>query len=744
MGHHDVFISYSREDRAKVERIANALAERGLHVWWDPKIKTGAGFRQEISEALTSTRSVIVIWSRHSVASRFVADEADEGAARDILFPALIDNVDIPLGFRQIQTADLTHWRGNLNDNAFKAFIDAVADGAHAGAGAPDRRPAPEPAPQPESEAPQPAPKPEEAKPAPQTKPKPKPKSKTKPARQPQSKISKKASRYTTTGSKRRLALFGQSVFMALLIAAAFGALAYASDFVFAAYRPIFIGAMAVLAFLSRYGTLEADRAAGAASLALLPRSYIALVLFSLITISPIILEGRIYAAALEGVQVKGIEGADINAVTFDASGRHVVTASDDNTIKLWDAATGVERAEFTGHKASCTDEEKKCWIWGADFSPSGDRAVSASRDHTAIVWDTGNAAAVTTLTGHRASVYDAAWSPDGAAVATASGDHTVIIWNPETGDQMRSLSIHIDNVNAVDFHPDGEILAAASADGTVSLWNWRSGVRLVSLSIGGPGNDVKFSHDGSMFAAAANNGVVRVWRTSDNNLVASLDHGAGRAFAVAFAEGDTLLATSGIDPVIRVWDIATQSLVRELEGHKDGVRGLDTTNDGALIVSGSRDNTARIWNASNGDNRITMGHINSAIDLPMAIDTPPAFVSSQAPVPFNFAKNPSHGGYLLAKGFIIAFALLTLALILKGFFWIVGLRPVARIAVVGSLFLVAAYAGLLMASTLPAEALALWLTIAFVPATVLALLRWAWRALILRNLNRRTRRPST
>lgn len=729
MGHHDVFISYSREDRAKVEKIANALTERGLHVWWDPKIKTGAGFRQEISEALTSTRSVIVIWSRHSVASRFVADEADEGAARNILFPALIDNVDIPLGFRQIQTADLTHWRGNLNDNAFKAFVEAVGDGAKSHHGAPDRQPEPAPAPQPESPAPEtdkpePAPKPAAKKPKP-------------------SPIQKRASRYTTTGSKRRFALFGQSVLMAVLIAGAFGALAYASDFVFAAYRPFFIGAMGVLAFLSRYGTLEADRAAGAASLALLPRSYIALILFSLIAIAPVILEGRIYAAALEGVQVKGIEGADINNVALDKSGTRLLTTSDDNTLKLWDTTTGVERSELTAHDDDCVHEENKCWVWGADFSPDGTRAVSASRDRTAIIWRTDGGIPLMKLTGHRASVYDVAWSPDGSAIATASSDNTIIIWNPETAEAVSTLSIHNDDVEAIDFHPDGDILAAASEDGTVSLWNWRTGARLVSLAIGGEGNDVKFSGDGSMFAAAANNGVVRIWRTEDRNLLKSLNHGADRAFAVAFADNDKVLATSGIDPVIRVWNIETGDLMRELEGHKDGVRGLDSTSDGVWIVSGSRDNTARVWRASTGENRVTMGHINSAIDLPMAIDTPPAFVTSQAPVPVNFLKDKQAGLYLLGKGFVIAFALLLTALLLKGFFWVIGLRPVARIMVVGVLFAVASYAGLLMASALPAEALALWLTIAFVPATIFALLRWIWRAAILRNLNRRTRKPS-
>jgi TIR domain/WD domain, G-beta repeat len=719
LANHDVFISYSREDRPKVEKIAHALSQRGLRVWWDPEIKTGAGFRQEIGEALNNTRSVIVMWSRYSVASRFVADEADEGAAREILFPALIDNVDIPLGFRQIQTADLTHWRGNLNDNAFKAFISAVSDGAANARGAPDRRPQPAPV------APTPATPEPTAKQPPKKQKKPKPPKRAKPPKA-------QKSAYTTTGSKRRLALFAQAIFMAALIAAAFGALAYTSDFVFAAYRPFFVGAMGILAFLSRYGTLEADRAAGAASLALLPRSYMALILFSLIASAPLILEGRIYAAALEGVQVKGIEGADINGVTLDAAGKRLLTSSDDSTVKLWDATTGVELAEFTQHEN---------WVWDADFSPDGKLAVSASRDLSADIWSTSNAKLIRQLKGHRSSVRDAAWSPDGSAIATSSNDKTIIIWDPETGEAVRTLTGHGDRVTAIDFSPDGALLASASDDGNVRLWDWRNGRRVAALSIGGPGNDVQFSNDGAMFAAAADNGKIRIWRTQSRDRIATFNHGAAKAFGVAFANGDKTLATSGIDPVIRLWNIADQTLIAELEGHRDASRSLDSSSDGKIIVSGSRDNTARIWDAVTGEELVTMGHISSAINLPMAIDTPPVFVSSRAPVPVDFKEHPAKAANLLGKGVIIAAALLLGALLIKGVLWIARARAIARLVVVTALFAVAAYVGLLIASALPAEALALWLTLAFVPATVFALLRWVWRATILRNFSRLTRK---
>ena len=108
--------------------MAKARKARGVGVWWETHLKACAEFRQEISQKLESARAVIVIWSEESVASRFVCDEADVGAQQDTLFPVLVDLVDIPLGFRQIQTADLTKWRGKPSDRLFQSFIDIIVD----------------------------------------------------------------------------------------------------------------------------------------------------------------------------------------------------------------------------------------------------------------------------------------------------------------------------------------------------------------------------------------------------------------------------------------------------------------------------------------------------------------------------------------------------------------------------------------------------------------------------------------
>src|SRR6478736_81593 len=87
---YDVFVSYAREDRACAERLAEALAACGLRVWWDRDIDVGADFAALIETRLQSCRSVIVLWSEHSVRSAFVKDEATRALDASKLHPVRI------------------------------------------------------------------------------------------------------------------------------------------------------------------------------------------------------------------------------------------------------------------------------------------------------------------------------------------------------------------------------------------------------------------------------------------------------------------------------------------------------------------------------------------------------------------------------------------------------------------------------------------------------------------------------
>lgn len=108
----EIFISYASEDRATAQSLAQALEAQGWTVWWDRKISPGRSFDEVISEALDGAKCVIVLWSKFSVESDWVKEEAAEGVRRKILVPALIDDVPIPIGFRRVHAAKLVGWQG--------------------------------------------------------------------------------------------------------------------------------------------------------------------------------------------------------------------------------------------------------------------------------------------------------------------------------------------------------------------------------------------------------------------------------------------------------------------------------------------------------------------------------------------------------------------------------------------------------------------------------------------------------
>jgi hypothetical protein len=122
----DIFISYAREDEARIQRLVRALEQRGLCVFWDRNIPAGQTWRTHVGKALRDARCVIVAWSLHSVDSNWVAEEADEGKRRGNLVPILLDAVEPPMGFRSIQAADLSDWSPGADSPRFAKFLEDV------------------------------------------------------------------------------------------------------------------------------------------------------------------------------------------------------------------------------------------------------------------------------------------------------------------------------------------------------------------------------------------------------------------------------------------------------------------------------------------------------------------------------------------------------------------------------------------------------------------------------------------
>src|SRR6516164_1808000 len=103
--------------------------------------------------------------------------------------------------------------------------------------------------------------------------------------------------------------------------------------------------------------------------------------------------------------------------------------------------------------------------VWGIAFTPDGERAVTASFDGTARVWEVSTGRQLGVFSGHTAGVLSVAVSADGQWAATGSADRTVRVWNLATCAETMVFKGHAGAVNAVAFLPDGRSVLSAGAD---------------------------------------------------------------------------------------------------------------------------------------------------------------------------------------------------------------------------------------------------------------------------------------
>jgi hypothetical protein len=108
----DVFISYSREDRAAVARLAGAVEAAGYDVWWDDDLPPHMSYGDVITAKIGAAKAAIVVWSKSSVQSEWVRAEADVARNQKKLIQTALDNVMPPLPFNQIQFAEMGDWQG--------------------------------------------------------------------------------------------------------------------------------------------------------------------------------------------------------------------------------------------------------------------------------------------------------------------------------------------------------------------------------------------------------------------------------------------------------------------------------------------------------------------------------------------------------------------------------------------------------------------------------------------------------
>lgn len=235
-----------------------------------------------------------------------------------------------------------------------------------------------------------------------------------------------------------------------------------------------------------------------------------------------------------------------IETVCFSPDGNFILTASWDNTAKLWDANTGILLRNITAHTKQVDD---------ASFSPDGSMYLTRGWDHRVLVWETSTGRKLSEVSLGDMATTSSVWSPDGSRVLIATMSGTAFQMDPLTGVFTDTLAGHSGTVEKARYSPDGKFIVTVGWDQTAGLWNTSDFRQFIRMQTGfNWAIDAGFSPNSKYFYTSGYSGTIQLWETSTTRMITSFLGNADDRNIAAFSPDSRLIATptAGDSVVIR------------------------------------------------------------------------------------------------------------------------------------------------------------------------------------------------
>jgi WD40 repeat protein len=300
-----------------------------------------------------------------------------------------------------------------------------------------------------------------------------------------------------------------------------------------------------------------------------------------------------------------------VNAVEVSADGTLIASSGADNTVHLWEAATGRERHRFTGGVNSNS----------LAFAPDSASLAFPSGDGKDVI-------VIDTATGRERArlkhdlpdkkfVRSVAYSPDGKLLVTGGQSTELVVWDAVTFTELRRFggaALEHGCAQITFVPPEGKWVLAGTYSGAFSLWDVATGNQV-------PDGPVLRSPSGQLaaFAPDGKTGAVISIGISIYEMPSLLKYRyipppkGEILYQVAFAPDGKRIACGSSSGVVRLWDAVTCEELRRFQGHEAEVHRVAFTPDGKTLVSGGADRTVRVWDVDTGRERLPfVGHLEA------------------------------------------------------------------------------------------------------------------------------------
>ena len=198
---------------------------------------------------------------------------------------------------------------------------------------------------------------------------------------------------------------------------------------------------------------------------------------------------------------------APVRSVSFSNDGKHLITASDDKTAKIWSLPSRKFDCSLVGHSN---------WVRSAKFSKDATYAVTGGDDKLVKLWDTATHRSLHTFHEHNDIVNSVEFHPDGKCVASGSADGTIKLWDTRSHLLLQHYKAHDAAVTSISLHPTGYYMISTSKDSNIKLWDLREGRTIFTMQgHSGSVNTATFSADGHFFASGGSDQLVMVWKSN-------------------------------------------------------------------------------------------------------------------------------------------------------------------------------------------------------------------------------------